>query len=117
MYLLPNYIKRSLPQYVHSFNGLNIHTMTHSTQTTGSQIVAFTLFVAVLGVTLFSTPLFASAESYAYVDATGEVRSVTANDWMTAIATAPNIHINSGVFTLKTAADYAVVGEDIPGAN
>ena len=90
--------------------------MTHSTQNTVSQVVAFTLFLAVVAVALFSTPLFASAETYAYVDATGEVKSVTANDWMSAIATAPNIHIHSGVFTLKTANDYSVVGDDIPGA-
>jgi hypothetical protein len=58
----------------------------------------------------------ASAATYAYVDATGEVRSVVANDWMQAIATAPNIHIHSGVFTLKTAADYKVIGSDVQGA-
>lgn len=90
--------------------------MTNSTQSIGTIVtaVAFALTVAIAGFAL--APAFASAAQYAYVDATGEVRSVTANDWMTAIATAPNIHINSGVFLLLSAADFAVVGDDIRGA-
>ena len=68
----------------------------------------------ILGAMLIvSVPNFAGAASYAYVSTTGEVKSVTANDWMTAIATAVGIHINSGVFMLKSAADFAVIGEDI----
>ncbi len=90
--------------------------MTNSKQSTLTLItsVAFVLSLAVIA--LVSAPAFASAASYAYVDATGEVKSVTANDWMTAIATAPNIHIHSGVFLLLSAADFAVVGDDIIGA-
>lgn len=84
-----------------------IQTMTFAV---GAGLVALSL-------ALLSLPAFADAASYAYVDATGEVKSVTANDWMTAIATAPNIHIHSGVFVLKTAADFAVIGEEIEGAN
>jgi hypothetical protein len=56
-----------------------------------------------------------NAATYAYVDAAGDVKSVTANDWKTAIATAPNIHIHSGVMLLTTAADYTVVGDSVPG--
>ncbi len=69
--------------------------------------IAFAGFVAFSGI--------ASAATYAYVDAAGDVKSVTANDWMTAIATAPNIHRNSGVMLLTTAADYTVVGESVAG--
>jgi hypothetical protein len=69
--------------------------------------------LALLALALLSIPVLAQAATYAYVDATGEVRSVVADDWMTAIATAPNIHINSGVYTLSTADDYDIIGEDI----
>ena len=61
-------------------------------------------------------PAMASASVYAYVDTAGEVKTVTANDWMTAIATAPFIHIHSGVMLLTTAADYLVVGDQVVGA-
>lgn len=71
---------------------------------------------AVLSLSLLVVPAFASAATYAYVDATGEVKSVTANDWMTAIAIAPNIHIHSGVFILRTAEDYTVIGDTVIGA-
>lgn len=87
--------------------------MTNSKNVT--QVVTATL--ALIAVAFMIAPAFASAASYAYVDATGEVKSVTANDWMTAIATAPNIHIHSGVFVLKTASDFGVLGKDIIGAN
>lgn len=68
---------------------------------------AFTFIVA---------PSVASAAVYAYVDTAGEVKTVTAVDWMTAIATAPFIHIHSGVMLLMTAADYTVVGDTVVGA-
>lgn len=68
---------------------------------------------ALVAIALLLVPTFAGAASYAYVASTGEVKSVTAVDWMTAIATAPGIHINSGVFLLKSAADFAIIGENI----
>lgn len=84
--------------------------MTNSIYTTKIIAGAVLLTIATFALIGLTT---ASAATFAYVDATGEVRSVVANDWSTAISTAPNIHVNSGVFTLRTAADYAVVGEDI----
>lgn len=60
-------------------------------------------------------PAMASAATYGYVDTSGEVKTVTANDWMTAIATAPLISLHSGVMLLATAADYAVVGDTVGG--
>lgn len=71
------------------------------------------LALTVLSVSIMSIPLGAHAASYAYVDATGEVKSISADDWRTAINTAPNIHIHSGVLLLDSAADYGVVGDDV----
>jgi hypothetical protein len=73
--------------------------------------------LVMLSFAFLTLPSFTNAAEYAYVDAQGEVKTVTAGDWMTAIATALNIHIHSGVFLLKSAADYAVVGDNIEGAN
>lgn len=64
---------------------------------------------------LFSIPAFAGAATYAYVDAFGDVKMVTANDWQTAISVAPNRHINSGVLLLSSAADFTIVGDSVPG--
>ena len=72
----------------------------------GSALIALTLVLSG-----FATS--ANAASYAYVTTTGEVKSVTANDWMTAILTAPGIHIHSGVLLLKSAADFMIVGDDV----
>ncbi len=70
--------------------------------------------IGFMGVAAMSFPVFAQAASYAYVDVNGEVRSVTATDWMTAIKTAPNIHLHSGVLLLSTAADFGIVGDNVP---
>jgi hypothetical protein len=72
-------------------------------------VVMFGLFAALL----VASPSNAAAATYGYVDALGEVKSVTANDWMTAIAIAPNIDIHSGVMLLVTAADYMVIGDTV----
>ena len=77
------------------------------TNTFKSMMLTAGTAVVVLSIALLSMPAFSHAADYAYVDAQGEVRSVTAMDWMTAIAIAPNIHIHSGVYLLKSAADYA----------
>lgn len=51
---------------------------------------------------LLLTPFTSSAEKYAYVDAQGGIKTVEAVDWMSAIAGALNIHINSGVMLLTS---------------
>ena len=58
-------------------------------------------------------PTLAHAATYAYVNKSGEVSTVTANDWQTAIATAPNIHIHSGVMLLVTQTDQSIVGDQV----
>ncbi len=75
-------------------------------------IVPFMTFV----ILTFAFGLYAQsahAAQYAYVDAAGDVKSVTANDWRSAIATAPNIHMHSGVLLLTTANDYDIVGDKV----
>lgn len=72
----------------------------------GATLVALTLVLSG-----FATS--ANAATYAYVNTTGEVKSVIANDWMTAILTAPGIHIHSGVMLLKSASDFEIIGDDV----
>jgi len=83
------------------------------TYTKNMTAFALTVGLALMSLVALASPLFADAASYAYVDAQGEVKMVVANDWMTAIAAAPNIHINSGVFLLSSASDFGAVGDDI----
>lgn len=78
--------------------------MTHAIKTT---VFGGAIGLAALSMAMLSIPAFVHGADYAYVDSQGEVRSVTANDWMTAIATAPSIAYNSGVYLLKSAADFA----------
>lgn len=60
-------------------------------------------------------PGLAQAALYAYVDNTGDVKAVTANDWMTAINTAPNISAHSGVLLLNTSSDQNIIGDQVRG--
>ncbi len=86
------------------------------TNTFSNKITLSVLAVVTLSALFFmGQATRASAASYAYVDAQGDVKSVIANDWMTAIKVAPNIHIHSGVMLLTTAADFTVVGDSVAG--
>lgn len=86
-------------------------TNTFSNKTTTAIVTVTVVFSLLLLATISS----ANAATYAYVDAAGDVKSVDAADWKTAIAVAPNIHIHSGVMLLTTAADYTVVGDSVAG--
>ncbi len=63
---------------------------------------------------IVAVPGISMAADYAYVNASGEVNMVTAADANTAIMTAPNIHMRSGVMLL-TASDSGIVGDDVNG--
>lgn len=78
-------------------------------------IVKLTVASAIAFAGIMAATGIASAATFAYVDAAGDVKSVVANDWRTAIATAPNIHMHSGVMLLTTAADYTIVGDSVAG--
>jgi len=68
----------------------------------------------VVGTVAFATlPALAAAATYAYVNQSGEVSIVTANDPTTAIATAPNIDEHSGVMLLTNPSD-GIVGDKVP---
>ncbi len=66
-----------------------------------------------LAVALSILPAISYAATFAYVNTSGDVATVTANDPMTAIATAPNIAIHSGVLLLNSPDDNAVVGDEV----
>ena len=76
-------------------------------------LIALTLVAAYLFLALL--PAFATAATYAYVNQSGEVRMVTADTPTIAIATAPNIHVHSGVLLLDSAADNEVIGDSVSG--
>jgi hypothetical protein len=81
-------------------------------------MTTFNRFYRVAGVIASSAivmalPTLAHAASYAYVNQAGDINMVTANDWMTAIATAPNIDSHSGVLLINDSTDQALVGSSV----
>ncbi len=68
-----------------------------------------------LALTTFALPSFAAAATYAYVNTAGEVRTVSADAPMTAIAIAPGIALHSGVLLLVNPSD-GIVGDSVGGA-
>lgn len=69
---------------------------------------------AVALASLVAGPALTHAQMFAYVDATGDVRTIDTTDAMTALRTAPNIHARSGVMIIDSAADQDLVGDDVP---
>ena len=86
-----------------------MHTLLSSISTR----LALVALVSVL--TILAVPMAASAATFAYVDRAGEVRMVTADAPLIAIATAPNIHARSGVMQLMVQTDYELVGDKVNG--
>ncbi len=76
-------------------------------------VVLFSLF----SVMLLGLPTSAHAASYAYIDILGNIRSVVATSWSSAIATAPNISNTSGVLLLTGPTGFHVVGNKIVFGN
>jgi hypothetical protein len=61
-------------------------------------------------------PGLAGAADYAYVNNDGEVQMVVASTWQTAIATAPNIALHSGVILIDGSADEDLLDDSVSGA-
>ncbi len=80
--------------------------------TTKNYIKAALLTAAVVAMGI---PAISQAAMYAYVDSTGDVKAVIANDWMTAIDTAPNRYVHSGVLLLNSIADQSIIGDQVRG--
>lgn len=74
-------------------------------KTTLLGIAALAAFVAVPGLSLAAT--------YAYVNTAGEVMTTEAATPNAAIATAPGIHVHSGVILVNGADDAALIGDDV----
>lgn len=65
--------------------------------------------IASSGLLTMALPSLAHASTYAYVNNSMEVSSVVAGDWMTAIATAINISLHSGVLLLTNLNQYVLI--------
>ncbi len=71
--------------------------------------------IAAAAVAALASPTFTFAATYAYVNTSGDVTTVTASDANTAIMTAPNIAPRSGVLLLDSESDNEVIGDDVAG--
>lgn len=69
-------------------------------------LVASSMFVMAL-------PSLASAATYAYVNKSGEVSTITADSATSALMTAPNMDTHSGVMLLTSQLDFGIVGDSI----
>ena len=73
------------------------------------------LFIGALALAgVLAGPALSYAQMYAYVDVSGDVRTVDTVDANTAINTAPSIHPRSGVMILDSSSDEDLVGDDVP---
>jgi hypothetical protein len=85
--------------------------MITSTLFTGAR---FLVKAGVMGAAALALPGAAFAATYAYVNTTGDVATVIADDPMTAINIAPAIAVHSGVMLLTSPSDD-IVGDDVSG--
>ena len=74
-----------------------------------------TLILGALALTVAAFPASSFAQMYGYVNTSGEVMSVNAATPETAIATAPNIAVHSGVIRLDDTSDTELLGDDVSG--
>jgi hypothetical protein len=68
--------------------------------------------IAVSSILAMTTPAFAHAATYAFVNTSQEVSIVTADTWMAALTNALNIDEHSGVLLLTTQ-NSGIVGKKI----
>ena len=60
-------------------------------------------------------PSASFAAMFAYVNTSGEVRTVDAATPSAALQTAPSIHMNSGVMMIDSTTDEDIVGDNVSG--
>lgn len=98
-------------------NIINTNTMNNEKTTivlSSRLIIGVGLIAATL--LILSIPAFSYAATYAYVNNSGEVGSVVANSPESAIATAPNRSLHSGVILLDSQSDTDLVGDNVSGS-
>lgn len=86
------------------------------TTSNGLSVASKRLLVAGLvasSVFVMALPSFAHAATYAYVNQSGEVSTVTADNPTLAMANAFMIDIHSGVMLLLSQLDFGLVGDSI----
>lgn len=66
-------------------------------------------------VAALALPAATFAQTFAYVDSSGEVKTVTAADANTALMTAPNISLHSGVILLQNLTD-SITNQRVSGS-
>lgn len=72
------------------------------------------LLGAVAAAAAVVVPGISFAQTFAYVNQSGEVMTMEADTAMQALTTAPMIHERSGVMIITSTSDE-VVGDDVPG--
>lgn len=89
----------------------------YMTKTTRAFTVSGRVFAgaALAAAALISLPSFASAASYGFVNHSGEVSMVTADTANSAMATAFNISLHSGVILLSNPTGDGMVGDQVSG--
>lgn len=91
-------------------------TQTLQATTITRSTIGLVSIVATAVLTLMALPSMAFAANYAYVNTSNEVAMVVADTWQQAIATAPSIHMHSGVLILNSQADNSIIGDSVSGS-
>ena len=90
--------------------------MTTPITSTANPVLSFVkVGLVIAAFAVMTAPTLSYAATYAYVNTAGNVSTVVANDWQSAIATAPSISLHSGVLLLDSIDDTNVVGDGVGG--
>lgn len=73
------------------------------------------LLGALAALATVAVPGISFAQTYAYVNQSGEVMTTEADTALQAIANAPMIDEHSGVLFIDSTEDSSLVGDDVPG--
>ena len=73
-----------------------------------------TLLLGAATMAALAAPAISLAQTFAYVNTSGEVQTMDADNANQALLTAPNIAVHSGVMLIQSTSD-SVVGERVSG--